>query len=80
MSYREHLQCTGAACSARGCDEEIDFPEGATMNFFHARDAVAELAKTAGWSCWIGRSVWLYCAQHGPTAATIALGRTTRRW
>lgn len=80
MSYRESWQCTGADCSARGCDEKIDFPEGATMNPFRARDRVTELAQAAGWSCWIGRSTYLYCAAHGPAAATIARGRTTRRW
>jgi hypothetical protein len=80
VSYRESLQCTGADCSARGCTEKIDFPKGAEMNFFHAREAVTELAKAAGWSCWIGRSAWLYCAQHGPAATTVARGRTTRHW
>jgi hypothetical protein len=80
MSYREGLQCTGASCSARGCTEQINFPQGATMNFFRARDAVTDLAQAAGWSCWIGRSTWLYCPKHGPAASTVERGRTTRRW
>lgn len=57
------MTISGIRCDSPGCAAEIS---GKTMEWFSGRDHYEALAKSSGWSCYVGRSRRFYCATHVP--------------
>lgn len=67
MSGYEGMTLRGYFCDGTGCAEEI---VGETMSYFDGVDHYRALARAAGWTFWVSRSLRSYCPDHGPSKGT----------
>lgn len=54
------------ACDATGCEAEVGSVRVDAGDRERDPEAVEQVARERGWSCWEGRSVRHYCREHGP--------------